>query len=214
MNPSEFKHIIVAAIISTVVISLSSVLNKDYNFVPIAFILSVIIIGTNIIGKKISAYQLDSDIEHELWFTKRFGIKPKQRFPKPIPVGIILPILISIFSLGTFYLFTFLTYESRALKHRAAKRFGYYSYTEMSDMHNALIGAGGIIALILLAIITYLLPFSHTTTLSKLAIYYAFWNLVPISKLDGTQILIGSRVLWTVLASITTILTALALITY
>jgi Zn-dependent protease len=95
------------------------------------------------------------------------------------------------------------------MKVRAAKRFGFYSYSELTDFHNALIGAGGIIALLILSFISYFPGFEY---LSRIAAFYAFWNMIPISKLDGTQIFFGSRALWTALAIITIIFTAYALI--
>jgi Zn-dependent protease len=72
----------------------------------------------------------------------------------------------------------------------------------MSDFHNALIGAAGIIFTLALAVITYFLPV-QLEQLAGLAIGYAFWNMIPVSNLDGTQIFFGSRVLYTTLAVIT-----------
>ena len=94
---------------------------------------------------------------------------------------------------------TFLTYETRALKHRAAKRFGYYSFTEVTDWDNGLIGATGIIALLVLSIVGYIMGYE---LLFKMAAFYALMNMLPISNLDGTQIFFGSRIIWSVLALI------------
>tara|TARA_Y100000310_G_scaffold342216_1_gene444373 strand:+ start:2273 stop:2917 length:645 start_codon:yes stop_codon:yes gene_type:complete len=212
MEQKEFSHIIAALIILTVVISFSSILDKSYSFIPVALIFSLIILIVNIGAKKLAANSLDSDIEHELWFTTRLSIKPKNKFKRPFPSGIVIPLLISFFSLGIVKFLTVLTYETRALKRRAAKRHGFYSFTEMTDLHNALIGSAGILALIILSIITYLLPYSLTSDLAKFSIFYAFWNMLPIGKFDGTQIYFGSPVIYSILAAITAILAALALI--
>ena len=124
---------------------------------------------------------------------------------KSIFAGVLIPIFVAIVSLGTIKLMTVLTYETRALKRRAAKRFGPYSFTEMTDFHNALVGAAGIIACLAITFITYWLPFPGTEIIAKMATFYAFFNLIPFSKLDGSQIYFGSRVLWSVLTIITLI---------
>jgi Zn-dependent protease len=78
----------------------------------------------------------------------------------------------------------------------------------MTDWHNALVGAAGIIAILLVAFISYW--YAGLETLSKFATFYAFSNMIPFSKLDGSQIFFGSRVLWATLSIITLIFTAYA----
>jgi hypothetical protein len=78
----------------------------------------------------------------------------------------------------------------------------------MTDWHNALIGAAGIVAVLILSIISYLIPWSDS--LWRLSAYYAFWNMIPLSNLDGTQIFFGSRVLWSTLAIVVAIFTVYA----
>ncbi len=174
----------------------------------LTFGFSVIVIVIPIIVKKAVAYSLDASVEHEIWQVYHTGIKPKQHFKKEKPFGLFVPLLFTLVSLGAWKVMTFLTYETRALKHRAAKRFGFYSYTAMTDWHNGLIGACGVISLLIISVLAYL---SGLEYLAKMATYYAFWSVVPISKLDGTQIFFGSRVLWAVLAVTTLIFTLYAL---
>ena len=54
----------------------------------------------------------------------------------------------------------------------------------------------------LLETIGYLLGF---TEFSKLSIYYALFNMFPISSLDGNKIFFGNIVLWSFLASLVVI---------
>ena len=156
------------------------------------------------------ANALDSDVEHEIWKVSRYGLGQRQHLKREIPAGIIFPLLLSVFSLGFIKFPALLTYESRALQRRAAKRFGFYSFTELTEWHNGIIGAAGIISVLLVGIIIYFLPYNWEY-FSKLAAYYALVNMIPISKLDGTQIFFGSRVLWTTLTLITLIINAYAL---
>lgn len=213
MKSSEFGSILVAIIILTAITSLTFIINYQLEKIPMVFLFSVIIIIASILSKKITANLLDSDVEHEIWQMQRYGFYPRSQFKNPIPAGIIFPIIFSIISLGMLKFSALLTYETRALKYRASKRFGYYSFTEMTEWHNGLIGAVGIFFILILAIISYFLPIAELEYFAKMSIYYAFWNLLPISKLDGAQIFFGSRILWTILATITAILTFLTLVT-
>ncbi|MBX4196481.1 hypothetical protein KW805_02755 [Candidatus Pacearchaeota archaeon] len=211
MRDSEFAHIIAAVIILTLVISFSALIGGDFALIPQLFLFAVIIIATALLAKKIMAYILDADVEHRLWMMDRYGWKAHQHFKREVPAGIIIPLFLTLFSLGTVKFMGILTYEARALKVRAAKRFGPYSYTEMTDWHNGLIGAAGVVAVLVLAMVIYLVP-ANLELLAKMAVFYALSNMIPFSKLDGTQIFFGSRVLWTALAVITLIFTTYAFV--
>lgn len=199
MEKEEVAHIVGAVIIFTAILSFKPVLNGNYSLIGMAIVSSAVIIATNIYGKKFMARLLDADVEHRTWTVSRFGFRPNQRFKSPFKAGIFLPLIFSVLSLGSIMLSSFLTYEASARKERAAKRFGYYSYTEMTDWHNALIGAAGIITTLIVLVISYLTGFEP---LAKAAAFYVFWNMIPISDLDGTQIFFGSKVIWAILATI------------
>lgn len=164
------------------------------------FVFSFIVIGVPIVIKNLVAFALDASVEHRLWNVYYFGFGKKQHFEEEQPFGLYVPLVCSVVTLGFFKVMTFLTYETKALKYRAAKRFGAYSYTEMSEWHNGLIGAAGVVSLWIIAIVGYLPGWEF---LAKMASFYAFWSMVPISDLDGSQIFFGSRVLWIVLAIVT-----------
>lgn len=214
MNIKELSHIAAAILVFTAVSGFYFALKKDWDSVSLAFLFSVIIIVVNISAKKIMAGMLDSDIEHEIFKWQRYGLRKAWYFRKPIAIGILLPLIVSVFSLGLIKLTTFLTFETRAKKIRASRRFGFYSYTEMTDWHNGLIGAAGIVSVLILSLISYLTPYSGLEYLSKLSAYYAFWNILPISKLDGAQIFFGSRTLWTTLAVVTLIFACVPFLVY
>ena len=127
MAEKEFLSILAAIIILTAVASFNFILKLDFNMIAIIFLFSVIIIGIHVASKKIVAYSLDSGVEHSLWNIQRFGYRTLWYSKQPIPAGIIIPIFVTIFSLGFVKPMTLLIYETNALKARAAKRFGYYS---------------------------------------------------------------------------------------
>ncbi len=202
MSNKEVLSVIVGLLMLFVIFSLEFVFKGDLSRLLEIFVYSVILIFVYVFIKKGTAYLLDSSVEHKVWNVYQFWFKPDYHFKKEVPFGIVLPLLLSVFSLGIFKFPTVLTYESRALKHRAAKRYGYYSFTEMTDWDNGLIGASAIVALLLVSIIGYIFGFEY---LSKMAAYFALLNMIPISNLDGTQIFFGSRIIWSVLAFISLI---------
>jgi hypothetical protein len=210
MNSREIKDIILAIIVLGLVLSIGYKFNIVASTIPKFFLFAAIIILVNVFAKKLMAFALDSNVEHETWKFSRYGLKPHQKFNTEFPLGIILAVFLSIFSMGAIKFMSLLTYETRALKHRAAKRFGFYSFTEMTDWHNGIIGAAGIVALLILSLISYFT--FQSDILWRFAAYYAFWNMLPISKLDGTQIFFGSRILYSALGIITLIFAAYALL--
>jgi len=205
MKNEEIKEIIIAIAVLGFISGFVELVRGDIKILAITLVFGAIIIGANILSKKIMASRLDADVEHEIWKMNRYGLKPGDRVNKSIWAGVIIPLFVTIVTLGSINLMTILTYETRALKRRAAKRFGPYSFTEMTDYHNALVGAAGIISALLITFITYWLPGNYWMIIARMATSYAFFNMIPFSKLDGSQIYFGSRVLWSVLATITLI---------
>jgi hypothetical protein len=207
MNKRELTHIIIAFIVLLIVIIITPLRNTDYPLALQAPLIAAIVLLANILAKKAFAFYLETDVEHELLSFSRYGFKAHWHFKKPVPIGVILPLFFSIITLGVFKCLTLLTYEARALKIKAARRHGFYSYTELTDWHNALIGASGIIALLFLGAVAYLLNIEY---LAKISIYYSFFNMLPLSKLDGNQIFFGSRTLYAILGVIVLLFTAFA----
>jgi hypothetical protein len=208
MAEREWASVFVAILLMFIVAGLPSIVSGEILFMTQVFVSSFVIIGGAILIRKGFAYTLDIGVKHRIWHFYRFGVKPGWHLVKELPFGVIVPLFFAFLGMLAripILIFTFLTYETRALKHRAAKRFGYYSYTEITDWHNALVGASAIVFALVLALIGYFLNFE---VLAKMAAYYAVWNMVPFSDLDGTQIFFGNKVLWFVLA-ITSVIFAL-----
>jgi len=166
-----------------------------------SMIFFAIILAVYITSKKLMAYYLEAEEETKIWTFSRYGLYERAYFKTPVPIGLILPFLLSIVSLGNLKWFAVLESEVKPTIARAAKRHDFYSFSEMTEWHLALISASGVIAMFFLAILSYLLNFPD---LARLSIYFASFNLLPIGKLDGTRIFFGSRkaVLWIVLVVI------------
>jgi len=161
-----------------------------------------IVIMINYLAKKVSAFFLDSEIEVGLWEVKRYWYKTHQRFKKAIPAGVIFPIVIIVLSYGYIYWMACLVFDVKTKIHRAARRWGLYTFSEITEHHIGLMAAWGIIANLVFAIIGYLTGFEE---FARLNIYFAFFNLLPISDLDGNKIFFGSMILWALLAALTLI---------
>jgi hypothetical protein len=210
----DIPILLIALIILTAVLSFGQIAKGNFSMIGKSLAFAALILTFSVGAKKLAAQALDADVEHEILMWSRFGLKPANHLKKEVPLGIILPLFLSLISLGWLKCMSILTYETIALKKRVVKRFGYYSFTEMTDFHNSLIGSAGIAAVLLLSFISYWLAgaVSFFDGLSAAAAYYAFWNIIPFSKLDGSQIFFGSRVLWTTLALVTLVFTAYALL--
>ncbi len=200
LGKKEIISILVATIILAFSINLISSM-KSFLYTLLAVFIIIVI---NFIAKKITSFHLDSEIEISLWEVKRYGARAHQRFKRPFPLGAFLPILskLILFPINSLVWMASLVFDVRAKSYRSAKRHGLYKFSEMTEDHIGYIAAAGIGANLLLAIIGYLLGYP---LFSKLNIYYAFFNMIPLSNLDGNKIFFGNLVLWIFLAVLTLI---------
>ncbi len=168
--------------------------------IPIILFLLIVII-VNILGKKLTAYFLHANINTRIWHFYRFWFFEKSHLKKPFPIGFFLPLVSSLLSIGYFVWFAVLEFDAVPLKSRISKSIGLYRFTELTEFHIGLIAAFGIIFNLVLAVLAYLLDYSF---LARLSIYYASFNLLPMSNLDGTKIFFASKngILWFILSAI------------
>jgi hypothetical protein len=196
------KKEIVAVLILTLIISFSISLLRSFNLFLISSLLILLVMLINITAKKIFAYYVESEIEVKIWEINRYGFKAHKHLKKPFPAGAFFPLITTAISAGYITWLAPLVFDVKAKVYRAAKRHGLYSFSEMTEYHIGLIAAAGIFANLLLSVIGYLLNFP---TFAKLNIYFAFWNMIPLSDLDGNKVFFGSLVLWTFLAALVVI---------
>ncbi|RLG12478.1 hypothetical protein DRN73_02380 [Candidatus Pacearchaeota archaeon] len=186
-------------LIITFVLSISiSLIESWKTFFLMTFAIFLIILINNS-AKKIMSYYLDSEIKIRPWEIKRYGFKANQEFKKPFPAGIFFPIIISALSFGNLFWMASLVFDVKPKIYKAAKRHGIFSFSEITENQIGLIAAAGIFANLIFAIIGYLIGWAIFT---KLSVWYVFFNMLPISDLDGNKIFFGNLVLWSFLASI------------
>jgi Zn-dependent protease len=203
------KKEIISILIITAVLTISVSLISSWTVFLFTTLAILLIIAINVAAKKLIAYYLDSDIEMKMWEIKRYGFKPHQEFKKAFPAGIFLPILVSALTFGNLMWLASLVFEVKPKVYKAAKRHGLYSYSDITEYQIGLIAAAGVAANLIFAIISYFLGWGVFT---RLSVWYAFFNMIPISDLDGNKIFFGNLVLWSFLASIVIIAVAYAFI--
>jgi hypothetical protein len=204
LNKREIFQIIIIIIIIGLSISLSSEIIENWERIGGVFLAVSFVILLNIFTKKIIAYNLDSEIEMKIWEMKKIGFTGTSRFKrlkKPFPIGAFLPIISKIifFPFNSFVWMASLVFDVKPRIYRGAKRYGLYTFSEMTEYHLGLIAASGVVISLISAIAGYLLGFP---LFARLSIYYAFFNILPVSDLDGNKIFFGSLVMWSFLASL------------
>ncbi len=193
-------------IIALILIILTLSLNLSLNFVGwktilYTFLAVSVIVLVNIFVKKLIAYRLDSEIEMKIWEIGKFGFTRDKHSKKPVPIGAILPLIsrVIFLPLNSFIWMASLVFDVKPRIYRGAKRFGLYTFSEVTEYHLGLIAASGIIINLIMAIAGYFLGFP---LFARLNIYFAFFNMLPISELDGNKIFFGNLLLWSFLASL------------
>ncbi len=189
-------------ILMTVIFAVAFSFLKTTQFFIYALISIFLVITINIIFKKIAAFYFDSQIDIRLWDFKRYGFRKHAYFKKPFPAGIFFPLIISAITFGNILWMASFVFDVKPKKYRAAKRFGLYSFSEMTELHIGYIAAIGVVANLIFAILGYVLGFPD---FARLNIYFAFFNMIPLSNLDGNKIYFGSLVLWSFLTVLTLI---------
>ncbi len=207
LNSKELGIIVLVTLILGFVVGFNKGITLYAFAVACLFILIVLLI--NIIAKKIAAHFYESEIEVKIWQMQRYGFRPNQHLNKPIPIGIFAPIILAVASIGNLKWLASLSYDIKPKVYRSVKRHGLYSFSEMTEWHIGVISAIGIFTNLIAAVIFY---FLNLPDLSRLNVYYAFFNMIPFDELDGNKIFFGSIILWSFLAALTLIAIGYALL--
>lgn len=196
------KNEIASVLIATIIIAFSAnlLLNGTISFLWVLLAVFIVIF-INILAKKISGFYFETEVESKFWSVYWFGLKKHHHLKKPFPLGAFLPLVskIILFPVNGFVWMASLVFEVKPKIHRAARRHGLYSFSEMTESHMGYIAAAGIAANLAFAVIGYLVGF---TEFARLNIYYALFNMIPISNLDGNKVFFGNIILWSFLATL------------
>ncbi len=138
---------------------------------------------------KFVANEFGCDAEFRLWTMDRYGFERKHYLRKTMPTWILVPLFLVFISWGYIKWLGLLVFDIGHSTRVAKGR----DYTEMTEWELALIAFYGLLTNVALAIISKFLGWD---AFSSLNIWFVFFNLLPISELNGTKILHGSIMLW------------------
>jgi len=211
MDPEkrELWSIIAAVLLMAVMLSFVQNELKISVFLS-SLLISVIIISVSVFTKKLTAYHIDVEIKQKIWEFKRFWITTWAYLKKPIPIGLILPILLGFLSGGAVKFLAFLQFESKALSAKAAKKYGLARYSGIMEWDDAMIVFYSTLSVLVLSIVVSFSNLVFLNNLAKYSLIYAISNLIPLGNLDGTKLFFGSRALF-VFTWILAIITALTI---
>jgi len=175
---------------------------------PIKIITTILVFSTIIpiwiATKKLVSPHYSIKIEHTDWKLTQWWWFIRAYFKNPLPLGLIAPFSLAIFTLGylkpyAFFQFNFENVpETRILKRHGPR--GSRRKEVITEQDLAYTAAWGMYALLGLAIIGVLLkPLlpNYGAELAKYSIFYGLWNLLPAGQLDGTKIFFGTTVQYT-----------------
>lgn len=189
-TPKILKELAII-LLASIVLALCFTYPERINFV--SYLLSfIIILAINFAAKKFFAFNVETDVNISLWSIKHFGLGRSDHFKSWLPM-LWLPILTSLMTFGHFVWMSIIEFDVAPRPERISRRHGLYRFTEVTEWHMALIATAGIFANIVLGIIAYFAGFEMFT---KLSMMFAFWSLIPVSRLDGSRIFFGSKNLW------------------
>ncbi len=204
LNKKEIISIIAVIIILAISISLFSIKTMFFPTLIAVFI----VIMLNVLIKKATSHYLNIKIDLHMWEIKQWGFKRHFRFKKPVNLGLILPIILKVLTVGLINWTACLVFDVKSTIYRAAKKHGLYAFSEISETQISVIAAAGILVNLLASIVGYILGFPD---FARISLGFAFWNLIPLSDLDGNKIFFGSITLWAFLIALTLIGLALSI---
>lgn len=204
INKREVLVLAVVIVVITLSINLSLSIFTEWQTLLYSLAAVAVVILGNVFAKKLMAYRLDSEIEMKIWEVGKVGFTKDKNDKKPFPLGAILPLIskIILFPFKSFVWMACLVFDIKPRIYRGAKRHGLYTFSEITESHIGIIAAAGIIVNLILAVIGYFAGFS---LFARLNIYYAFFNMLPLSEFDGNKIFFGNLIFWSFLASLTLI---------
>lgn len=158
--------------------------------------LALIVLLVHFAAQKFVASLKDCNIELNLWTFRQYWFYKSSYSKWPIPAWLLLPLLLLLATFGVVKWLAVTTFEAVPVRKVTP-------YSELSEWELAIIAASGAAANILLAVLS---QFAGWQNFALLNIWFAFFNLLPISSLDGAKILFGGRVFWIFLFVLTTVI--------
>ena len=209
-NKTEVKHLVISALVLGFVFGFDDgSASFEFSFWLINLIkvsiLCLIVLVVQELGQKLVASRSGCSTEHRIWKLKRYGFSKAAEFSKDkkpswmpvwfgsLPLGILIPVLITILSTGQL---KFALVGISLIAINPAYRLG-RKYTQLTEFERAKIALTGPLTAILFALLLSVFPSSNLTSmLISIASIFALTNIIPLPKLDGGETFFGSRALF------------------
>ena len=136
---------------------------------------------------KVIAWRFGCDTEFKLWSMGRYGFRKKAYFKRPFLAWLFVPIGLIFLTFGYVKWLALTVFDAVPIT-RIGKE-----YSEITEWEIGLIAFFGIFANIVLAVISKMVGWH---TFASINIWFAFFNLLPFSELNGAKILHSSIMLW------------------
>lgn len=196
-------------LVSSIVLAFSITLMESLTSFLWILLSVFLIITINFIAKRVCAYEIGAEIEQNFWEMKRYGIlgllsrgyyHPSRLFKRPFPIGIFFAVFSKLifFPISNLCWMAIMTFDVKTKIYKAAKKYTHplYSFSEITENQIGIIAFTGILANLFFAILGYLVGLPEQMDFTRVSIFFAFFNLLPISDLDGNKLFFGNKYLW------------------
>ena len=200
IKKNEFLSFLLVSLILIFTLSIRKPL-ASISYISLSIILVLLI---NIFAKKITGFYLGTKVKIKIWEIKKVFYNKQKKGPG-FQAGIFFPLIFNLLSGGYFTWFGNFVFDIESKAYRVSKKYGVHAFSEMTEYHLALIAGIGILSNLSFGVLGYLINLPKQMNFINLNILFAFFNLLPISDLDGNKIFFGSKTLWVFLFLLTLI---------
>ncbi len=198
LTKREVGQFIIAVIVLGLVLGFndpSEVFQFSYwltNYLIVAAV-AAIILFLYIIMQKCMAASRGAETQFQIWSMYRYGLKRQKTVKQGIPVGVIIPLIVTIVTLGRIACGTV---ASSHVQTNERLRLG-RKLQEITDFEKAMIlAAGPYTAMIISVIMPMFDPSSFALLFKKAGLVLAISNMLPLPGLDGMKIFLSSPALY------------------
>ena len=168
------------------------------NLFTIAIIVAISLLVRELVIK-FFAKRHEAESQYKIWQMEYLWFDKKVKLIRPLPFGIIISLILAVYSKGTFF---FTAIGKHDLILNKSVRVG-RQRINLKYFEEAQIISTGIVASLFLSIIVLLFGRLTNTDFSRFVninFYLALFNMIPFSSLDGAKIFFGSLTLYLFMA--------------
>ncbi|MEW6063504.1 MAG: hypothetical protein AB1571_04010 [Nanoarchaeota archaeon] len=218
----EIKAILISIIVLAVVFGLNDKRETfEFGAWSINLLGVIVVVSFSLLfreyARKFIARRYGAETEVKLWSIERFWFTKEAKFlfvvgkkqVKKFPVGVVLPLLISLFSFGRVYV---PSTNDVSIKENKNKRVG-RKFLHITELETGVIALSGAMASLFLAFVFSVIGKEFFSQLVTINLWMALFSFVPFGKLDGTKIFFGSRTLYVISLAFTILFSVLLFVT-